>query len=107
MRDTKTNPEPTPTEQLDEYRKALDAKIERLDVKPGDVVLVKPAGESHREWCMDAAKAIGAHLQQRFSDSEGGVMLIIPPGADLEAVNPEMMRQHGWVRAEDCSEFQA
>lgn len=97
MRDTNSTQESTIEAKLDAHKNVLSAKIDLLGAKPGDVVIVKPAGEAHRTWSNAATQALADHLGQFVGDT--GLLLIIPPGADIEVVDEKMMERHGWVRA--------
>ena len=99
MRDTSENTieEPTIEVKLEAHKQALSAKVELLGAQPGDVIIVRPAGEAHRPWSNEASMALGEHLAKYVGAA--GLLLIIPPGADIENANEEMMERHGWVRA--------
>ena len=104
MRDTNATQEPTTDAvKLEAHKAALSAKIERLGAKPGDVVIVKPAGEAHRPWSNEATEALSEHLGRHLGDT--GLLLISPPGTDIESLDEALMAKHGWVRVENCSEF--
>lgn len=97
MRDTSTTTEPTAAGKLAFFQSALEAKIERLGVQSGDVVVVRPAGEAQRDWSSAMTESLSTYLGKHLGGGEG-LLLLIPPGADIEVLDETMMEKHGWVR---------
>lgn len=75
---------------------ALKAKLEKMKILPGDVVLVTPSTDEDINWSLVTAQLLGQFLSQTVGPE--GCMIVLPPGCELEAYNEDRMGEAGWYR---------
>ena len=80
----------------------LRYEIEKLELKPGDILLVKAAGSHTPESLADVTLAMRAKFEQRGMDNL--IVVVNREEFNIRVVDEAEMNQYGWFKLEAAAE---
>jgi hypothetical protein len=83
----------------DHGRDAEGRRVRLLRPRPGDVVVLQASEEGMGGMTRDVWQDLSARLRDAFTKN---VTVVLPPGWDFGALDPDQMRAAGWVRADEA-----
>lgn len=73
-------------------------RMQNITIQPGDILLIEdthPALDGTPSAIANAAKRLAGVLRET---GKACIVAVVPPGFKLEALDPELLEEHGWQR---------